>query len=78
MKADIQKLQAYQQMSDRIFTSLASGDRSDFIIQQLRDGNTVESISKGLGEQQIAKGATDIGDPLSIDGSAGSTQRGSM
>lgn len=49
MRADIEALRNYRHLSERILSSLASGDQSEFILAQLRKGQTVDDICTALG-----------------------------
>lgn len=48
MRADIEELQSHRQVSEHVLNSLAAGDQAEFILQQLRGGETLDDISKSL------------------------------
>jgi hypothetical protein len=48
MKAEIEELQTYRRMTESILGSLVSEDRSDLILQQLRNGRGLEDIYRTL------------------------------
>ncbi|KAH8812462.1 fungal-specific transcription factor domain-containing protein [Xylogone sp. PMI_703] len=52
LRAEIESLQNQQSHSDQILHALASGLQSDSILQQLRDGETLEKIAQRLPSRQ--------------------------
>ncbi|KAG0649229.1 Nitrogen assimilation transcription factor nit-4 [Hyphodiscus hymeniophilus] len=49
LKAEIERLQDYQQSSEFVFGKLASGNHVDFIVQELQNGKTLRDIQISLG-----------------------------
>ena len=79
MRSEIEGLQEYRQHSERILGSLASGNQSDFILVQLRNGETLESLANSLEKDSPLDGAGSSGysgpevDPKSVPNSYFST-----
>lgn len=53
LKADIEELQTYRQLSASILGPLATGYRIDFILRELRNGKGLENIRGNLGGQGL-------------------------
>jgi hypothetical protein len=57
MKTEIEELQSYRRLSEHVFALLSSGQRSDLILEQLRNGKDLELISAGLPGAPLHAGA---------------------
>ncbi|KAH6667682.1 fungal-specific transcription factor domain-containing protein [Halenospora varia] len=78
MKAEIEELRTYRQMSESVLGLLVSGDRSDLIVRQLRNGRGVEDIYKTLeGEAALLQTSSNDSSAWDRELSAKSSKRGS-
>jgi hypothetical protein len=78
MRAEIEELQTYRQMSESVLGSLVSEDRSDLILQQLRNGKGLGDIYKTLeGDAVPSQICSDKSSAWDRELSAQSSTRGS-
>ncbi|PVH69384.1 hypothetical protein DL98DRAFT_541662 [Cadophora sp. DSE1049] len=77
MRAKIEELQTYRQISESVFASLVSEDRSDLILLQLRNGKRLEDIYKTLeGDAIPSQSSSDNSSALDGELSAQSSTSG--
>lgn len=53
LKAELTELQAYRQVSERIFGFLVSNEYSELILRELRNGKSLEGISEVLAKREL-------------------------